>query len=76
MTKEQLKTLHTLLEELELDEGICYRTRSACSPACPLWMRGAFGNDVCLANVLARKVKLLTYNKRLHEKKERKDDRE
>ena len=45
MTDRELILLHDLLEDLETDEGVCYKTRSSstCATACPLWYAGAFG---------------------------------
>ena len=38
MTDRELILLHDLLEDLETDEGVCYKTRSStCATACPLW---------------------------------------
>ena len=69
MTDKQLDWLLYLLESIETDEGLCYKTRSECSPTCPLWTLGPFDGNVCLANVLHRKVKRIAYDKRLHAKK-------
>ena len=42
MTDRELILLHDLLEDLETDEGVCYKTRSStCATACPLWYAGA-----------------------------------
>ena len=40
MTDRELNLLRELLETLERDEGACYKDRSHCTPACPLWMAG------------------------------------
>lgn len=46
MTYKSLEMLKWLLEDLETDEGVCYKTRSStCVTACPLWYAGAFGVD-------------------------------
>lgn len=42
MTDRELNLLRELLETLERDEGACYKDRSHCTPACPLWMAGEF----------------------------------
>ena len=48
MTDRELILLHDLLEDLETDEGVCYKTRSStCATACPLWYAGAFGDNIC-----------------------------
>ena len=53
MTDRELILLHDLLEDLETDEGVCYKTRSStCATACPLWYAGAFGDNICLPSVL------------------------
>lgn len=49
MTDKSLEMLKWLLEDLETDEGVCYKTRSStCATACPLWYAGAFGDNICL----------------------------
>ena len=46
MTNKSLEMLKWLLEDLETDEGVCYKTRSStCATACPLWYAGAFGDN-------------------------------
>lgn len=41
MTDRELILLHDLLEDLETDEGVCYKTRSStCATACPRVWRG------------------------------------
>ena len=50
MTDRELNLLRELLETLERDEGACYKDRSLCTPACPLWMAGEFdGKSACRA---------------------------
>ena len=57
MTNKSLEMLKWLLEDLETDEGVCYKTRSStCATACPLWYAGAFGDNICLPSVLGRRV--------------------
>ena len=57
MTDKQLEMLKWLLEDLETDEGVCYKTRSStCATACPLWYAGAFGDNICLPSVLGRRI--------------------
>lgn len=52
MTDRELILLHDLLEDLETDEGVCYKTRSSiCATTCPLWYAGAFGDNICLPSV-------------------------
>ena len=69
MTDRELTLLHDLLEDLETDEGVCYKTRSStCATACSLWYAGAFGDNICLPSVLSRRVARLIRDKRLHEK--------
>ena len=65
MTDRELNLLRELLETLERDEGACYKDRSHCTPACPLWMAGEFGGNICLPSILARRVKRLTFGKAL-----------
>lgn len=44
MTDRELILLHDLLEDLETDEGVCFKTRSStCATACPLWYADAYG---------------------------------
>ena len=47
MTDRELNLLRELLETLERDEGACYKDRSHCTPACPLWMAGEFDGNIC-----------------------------
>ena len=68
MTDRELTLLHDLLDDLEKDEGVCYKRRSRCTSACPLWYAGAFGDNICLPSVLSRRVARLIRDKRLHEK--------
>ena len=56
MTDRELNLLRELLETLERDEGACYKDRSHCTPACPLWMAGEFDGNICLPSILARRV--------------------
>lgn len=67
MNADELDTLHRLLNNLEA-EGLCYKDRSHCTPICPLWRAGAFGDDICLPNVLGRRVGRMARDKRLHNK--------
>ena len=46
-------------------ESACYKDRSHCTPACPLWMAGEFDGNICLPSILARRVKRLTFGKAL-----------
>ena len=69
MTDKSLEMLKWLLEDLETDEGVCYKTRSStCATACPLSHAGAFGDNVCLPSVLGRRVTRLIRDKQLHER--------
>lgn len=69
MTDRELILLHDLLEDLETDEGVCYKTRSStCATACPLWYAGAFGDNVCLPSVLGHRVTRMIRDKRLRER--------
>ena len=68
MTDKSLEMLKWLLEDLETDEGVCYKRRGDCTSACPLWYAGAFGDNICLPSVLGRKVTRLIRDKRLRER--------
>ncbi len=69
MTDKSLEMLKWLLEDLETDEGVCYKTRSStCAAACPLWYAGAFGDNICLPSVLSRRVTRMIRDKRLRER--------
>lgn len=69
MTDRELILLHDLLEDLETDEGVCYKTRSStCAAACPLWYAGAFGDSICLPSVLGRRVTRMIRDKQLRER--------
>ena len=69
MTDRELILLHDLLEDLETDEGVCYKTRSStCATACPLWYAGAFGDNICLPSVLGHRVTRLIRDKQLRER--------
>lgn len=68
MTDRELTLLHDLLDDLEKDEGVCYKRRSRCTSACPLWYAGAFGDNICLPSVLGRKVTRMIRDKRLRER--------
>ena len=72
MTYKSLEMLKWLLEDLETDEGACYKDRSHCTPACPLWMAGEFDGNICLPSILARRVKRLTFGKALPTTRENK----
>ena len=65
MTDKHLEMLKWLLEDLE--EGRCYKQRTECSAACPLWYAGAFGDNICLPSVLGHRVTWLIRDKRLRE---------
>ena len=65
MPDKQLDRLRYLLETVETEQGTCYKTRSACTAACPFWFAGAFGENICLTSILARRVKRLTFGKAL-----------
>lgn len=66
MTDRELILLHDLLEDLETDEGVCYKTRSStCATACPLWYAGAFGDIICLPSVLGHRVTRMIRDKQL-----------
>ena len=66
MTDKSLEMLKWLLEDLETDEGVCYKTRSStCATACPLWYAGAFGDNICLPSVLGRRVTRMIHNQQL-----------
>ena len=56
MPDKQLDRLRYLLETVETEQGTCYKTRSACTAACPFWFAGAFGENICLPSILARRV--------------------
>lgn len=69
MTDRELILLHDLLEDLETDEGVCFKTRSStCATACPLWYAGAFGDNICLTSVLGRRVTRMIRDKQLRER--------
>lgn len=68
MTDRELNLLRELLETVETEQGTCYKTRSACTAACPFWYAGAFGENICLTSILARRVKRLTFGKALRER--------
>lgn len=69
MTDRELILLHDLLEDLETDEGVCFKTRSStCATACPLWYAGAFGDNICLPSVLSRRVTRMIRDKQLCER--------
>lgn len=66
MTITNLNKLRCLLEEVEKEEGVCYKRHSECSPACPLWMAGEFGTNICLSSVLGRRVQRIAHGKKIH----------
>ena len=69
MTDKQLEMLKWLLEDLEIDEGVCYKTRSStCAMACPLRYAGAFGYNVCLPSVLGHRVSRMIHDRQLPKK--------
>lgn len=68
MNADELDTLRDLLDGVEADEGVCYKRRSRCTTACPLWYAGAFGDNICLPSVLGRKVTRMIRDKRLRER--------
>lgn len=69
MTNKSLEMLKWLLEDLEMDEGVCYKTRSStCATACPLSYAGAFGDNICLPSVLGRRVTRMIRDKQLRER--------
>ena len=69
MTDKHLEMLKWLLEDLEKDEGGCYKHRTECSAACPLWYAGAFADDICLPSVLGRRVTRMIHERQLQNKK-------
>lgn len=72
MNADELTTLRDLLDGVEADEGVCYKTRSStCATACPLWYAGAFGDNICLPSVLGRRVTRLIRDKQLREREKR-----
>ena len=74
MTDKSLEMLKWLLEDLETDEGVCYKTRSStCATACPLWYAGAFGDNICLPSVLGHRVTRMIRDKRLREREKRRN---
>ena len=74
MIDRELILLHDLLEDLETDEGVCYKTRSStCAMACPLSYAGAFGDNICLPSVLGRRVARLIRDKQLREREKEKN---
>ena len=76
MTDKQLEMLKWLLEDLETDEGVCYKTRSStCAMACPLQYAGAFGDNICLPSVLGRRVTRMIHDQKLP-KREKENEHE
>ncbi len=65
MPDKQLDRLRYLLETVETEQGTCYKTRSACTAACPLWYAGAFGDNICLPSVLGRRVTRMIHDQQL-----------
>ena len=69
MTDKQLEMLKWLLEDLETDEGVCYKIRSStCATACPLGYAGAFGYNICLPSVLGHRASRMIHDQQLPKK--------
>lgn len=65
MNADELGALRDLLDGVEADEGVCYKQRSRCTSACPLWYAGAFGDNICLPSVLGRRVTRMIHDRQL-----------
>lgn len=73
MTYKSLDMLKWLLEDLETDEGVCYKDRGDCTSACPFWMAGEFGTSICLPSILGRRVRRMVHDRQLPKREREKN---